>query len=235
MRLIRLSLNNFGVYRGRVTFDFELKGRPIIIFGGKNGSGKTTLLDAIKLCLYGSRANGRKYTRNDYDRYIRNRVHRNRGAIVLNNYAEIEIEFDISQHGEDHKYKISRSWKLRSDSIQEQLILQVDTKPFTGIPEENWQEFIDDLVPPNVIDLFFFDGEKIQDLVIENENQQALATEVKRLLGLHIIGRLQSDLETYQNRQKKENSSPDVKARLLELEASLKIANQKYQEKELRS
>ena len=63
MILERVTLRNFGLYRGEQTFDLtpapaprNAGMRPIVLFGGTNGAGKTTLLDAIQVALYGTRA-----------------------------------------------------------------------------------------------------------------------------------------------------------------------------------
>jgi DNA sulfur modification protein DndD len=60
MIFTELILQNFGPYSGKTTInlqpDSEENNRPIILFGGMNGGGKTTLMDAIRLALYGQRA-----------------------------------------------------------------------------------------------------------------------------------------------------------------------------------
>ena len=50
MILNRLTLVNFGIYRGQ--HEFELRpetARPIVIFGGKNGTGKTTHVRIVSI------------------------------------------------------------------------------------------------------------------------------------------------------------------------------------------
>jgi DNA sulfur modification protein DndD len=55
-----LVLQNFGPYANRniINLSPEVNEQtyPIILFGGMNGGGKTTLMDAIRLALYGQRA-----------------------------------------------------------------------------------------------------------------------------------------------------------------------------------
>ena len=54
MIIHKLSLNNFGLFRGRQTLPLTPNGTgPVILIGGMNGAGKTTLLEAVRLCLYG--------------------------------------------------------------------------------------------------------------------------------------------------------------------------------------
>jgi DNA sulfur modification protein DndD len=231
MRLKKLVITDFGVYQGKVVFDLASANKPIIIFGGKNGSGKTTILESIKLCLYGSRALGRKIGRNEYEDHIRNRIHRRRGAIIPINHTSISLSFDYSIFGNMQDFEIIRSWKVKSESFHEQLIIYLNGKLLNSVPEERWQEYIDDLVPPSISDLFFFDGEKIQALVIDNFNEQALAGEVKQLLGLNIIEKLQADLETYLYRQRKENTILELKTKMDEVETTYQLIDKKYQTK----
>ncbi len=63
MIFLELVLQNFGPYKGRhvINLDISPRGegghqRPILLLGGKNGGGKTTLMDALRLALYGHRA-----------------------------------------------------------------------------------------------------------------------------------------------------------------------------------
>jgi len=61
MIFLELVLQNFGPYSGKQVINLNPKideenSRPIILLGGMNGGGKTTLMDAIRLALYGPRA-----------------------------------------------------------------------------------------------------------------------------------------------------------------------------------
>ncbi|WOD40333.1 AAA family ATPase [Nodosilinea sp. E11] len=61
MIFLDLTLQNFGPYGGRHRLNLRPHTvgnahRPIILIGGLNGGGKTTLMDALRLVLYGQRA-----------------------------------------------------------------------------------------------------------------------------------------------------------------------------------
>lgn len=228
MRLQQLTIIDFGVYQGKNTFDLNPVDKPIIIFGGKNGSGKTTLLEAIKLCLYGPRAINYKISRKEYEDHIRKRIHRHRGAIVPLDHTSISLSFEYSIFGKEQNYEVNRSWNVKHDNFQEHLQINMNGKPLPNVSEGHWQEYIDDLVPPSIADLFFFDGEKIQTLVIDNFNEQVFANEVKRLLGIHIIEKLQADLDTYLYRQRKENIDIELQKKLEDTEILFKVTEQKY-------
>ncbi len=53
------------------------------------------------------------------------------------------------------------------------------------------------MIPQGVAQLFFFDGEKIQQLAEEASDQQALAEAIKSLLGLEVVEGLHTGLGIY--------------------------------------
>jgi ATPase involved in DNA repair len=53
MRPVRLVMNAFGPYRGKVDLDFtEFGASSIYLISGPTGSGKTTIFDGISYALY---------------------------------------------------------------------------------------------------------------------------------------------------------------------------------------
>ncbi|MBI3825595.1 MAG: DNA sulfur modification protein DndD [Candidatus Rokubacteria bacterium] len=202
MILTRLTVTDFGVFRGRQTIALAPRpSRPVVLFGGKNGAGKTTLLEAVRLCLYGSGALGARTSKEAYLAYLEGRIHSNPDFLIQPMFASVSVEFQHADVGAVHTYTVTRSWERKgANRIVEHLDLERDGKALDELAGEHWQEFVRELVPPGVAQLFFFDGEKIQQLAEDSSDQRTLADAIKSLLGLNLVERLQTDLNIFQSR-----------------------------------
>ena len=122
MKLKQITLENFGLFRGRNEIDLNTRKRygkvkPLVLIGGKNGAGKTTVLESLRLCLYGARALGDRVSNRDYDDYLRGRIHRDDSALINATSASVGLRFDHSQLGERHEYEVTRSWEVDGNKI----------------------------------------------------------------------------------------------------------------------
>ena len=208
MRIHTLRLNNFGLFRGMTEFDLlpkvkYNKERPVILIGGKNGAGKTTILEAVRLCLYGPLLLGSRVSAREYEEYLRARVHRDDDALVMNNTASVALEFEHSELGKSHRYTVERSWDVDTKKIKMHLLVQRDGEPIDDLDHAHADDFLRDLIPPGVSQLYFFDGEKIQELAESDDDDAALSDAIRSLLGLDLVERLSGDLQIYANRLQK--------------------------------
>ena len=228
MILTKLTLTNFGVFRGRQTVQLAPRpSRPIILFGGKNGSGKSTLFEAIRVCLYGSNALGARVSKEAYLSYLDGKIHTNPNLLIQPTFASVTIEFQYADVEALYMYTVTRSWERRdSQKIVEHLEVQRDGKPLDDLSAEHWQDFVRELIPPGVSQLFFFDGEKIQQLAEDTSDQQTLADAIKSLLGLDITERLQTDLGLYLSRQIKPSRNGQFAQEVEELQQEIENVGQ---------
>ncbi|WP_075632289.1 DNA sulfur modification protein DndD [Novacetimonas hansenii] len=208
MILRSVTLQDFGVYAGITTLDLvprKVGGRtaPVILIGGKNGVGKTTLLEAVRLALYGRRALGARVAQVEYDAHLRNRINRTSGSET----AAVALEFDYAEAGTIHRYKIHRKWAARGRSVVETLDLLKDGETITSVPREEWHSFLQELIPPGVSQLFFFDGEKISEIAEGADDDEQLGVAIRSLLGIDLVGRLRVDLGLYIARHQREDDS----------------------------
>ncbi|MDK1389668.1 DNA sulfur modification protein DndD [Sinorhizobium sp. 8-89] len=230
MILRSVLMVDFGLYAGSTELDMVPRRRggetsPIILVGGRNGAGKTTLLEAVRLSLYGRRALGSRIGQSDYEAYLRRRI--NRSAVSQS--AAVGLEFDYSEAGQVHRYRIRREWVVRGKSVVESLQLDKDGAPVTSVPRDEWQNFLQELVPPGVSQLFFFDGEKISEIAEGEDENEQLGEAVRALLGIELVGRLRADIGLYLARHLKEDDS-NAAARLEAITRDLAVIERQASE-----
>ncbi len=222
-----LSLTDFGLFRGAHTISLAPKpGRPVILFGGKNGAGKSTLFEAVRLCLYGQKAFNGSISKEGYLSYLNSRIHSNPTLLIQPTVASIALDFNYAEAGHIHAYRITRSWERKgTQKIQEQLDVSRDGKALDEVSDEYWQDFVRDMVPPGISQLFFFDGEKIQHLAEDGSDQISLCDATKSLLGLDVIDRLQADIGYYISRQIRPSLDDETSGEVKKLENERDVIN----------
>lgn len=229
MIFTKIEVENYGVFRGKHVFDLRPVKSPnmqksIILFGGKNGSGKTTLFEAVRLCLYGNSFQGRKIQKSTYSKYLRQRVHRS-SEDPQTTVASVSVEFNYAQSGRVDTYLVKRSWACDDQQTNESIKIYQNGALLRDIGEEQWQDFLMELIPLGVSKLFFFDGEQIQDLAEEETDNRYLISSFHSLLGLDLVERLQTDLRIYLLRKAKEEDK-QVEIELTEYENKQKKAEE---------
>lgn len=208
MYFTEFRLINFGLYPGehvinvQPSLDAGTTDRPIILVGGKNGAGKTTILEAVRLCLYGPAALGKGTKRATYEAYLLNRIHRQLGAPLSHTFAGVGVGFVHTIGGTTHTFTMRRMWERRRSGVSETIQITRDGAPLNDQELSWWDQFLHDLLPPGLADLFFFDGEKIQSLA-DDPDYRMLGESIRSLLGLDLLDRLRGDLSVYLARQRK--------------------------------
>ena len=203
MLLTKIILDNIGVYKNSNEFDLETTPqKPIILYGGVNGAGKTTLFESIPLCLYGQRYAENKITKKEYHKKIQRLFHRNAKTGTSAQDASITLEFQYAQNGKITQYQITRIWQNNEGRIDE--FLKMFTKPVNNkkyspvnSEESQLQHMINQMMPKSVTDLFFFDGERIQNLAKSGNENVHIKSSFDDLLGLNTSRQLHDDIGLY--------------------------------------
>ncbi len=201
MLLKKLTLVDIGTYAGQQEFDLVPRikygaKRPIILFGGLNGAGKTTFLTAVRLALYGRQSLDFTPTQKEYEEYLLELIHRPRHLLVKATQSSVALTFEHARMGEKATYNVVRFWEKRGGGADERLVIYRDDSNEVYLSDEQAQAFLNQLVPPGVAQFFFFDGEKISSLA-KDDSDAVLADAIKRLLGLDLVDRLNSDLSVF--------------------------------------
>ena len=202
MLLTKVILNDLGVYRGRNEFDFKTtQEKSVILIGGTNGAGKTTLFESVVLCLYGRDSFEEKLTEQKYQEAIGRQIHRYLGTKKSAEEASVIIEFQFAHEGKIEEFQIIRMWQNNNGRIDETFTIKkknpsdeefVEVSEFEK--EEDKQIFINQLIPRGIVKLFFFDGEKIQNIAEHGNEGRHISSSFDTLLGLDLIKLLGDDI-----------------------------------------
>lgn len=164
MRIKKIELYNFGSYEGQNELNFETTNpeQRVVVIGGKNGAGKTTLFTALQVCLYGHYAFGYKTAGKLYLKEIYNLIN-NKVRLDESQYAYLEIAFQQVDNTDLLEYVIKREWKWPKNEIKESVTVFCNNKKMEEDELFNFQNYLLHLIPPDLLKLYFFDGEKIAD------------------------------------------------------------------------
>lgn len=166
MKINNIILHNFGSYEG--TTDFETRpcdGRNIVLIGGKNGAGKTTLFTAMRLCLYGYKSMGYKNPNSFYNRAVVKLIN-NTAKITKPTTTFVTMCIELNNgHGMD-SFLLTRKWELNESLIESFSVLK-NGADLSADEIADFEKYVVSLIPPELFNLYFFDGEKIADFFMD--------------------------------------------------------------------
>ncbi|MEH1842263.1 MAG: DNA sulfur modification protein DndD [Nostoc sp.] len=234
MIFLELVLQNFGPYSGRQVINLDPRKdenpRPIILLGGMNGGGKTTLMDAIRLALYGHRAQCSTRGNLSYNDFLNQCVNSKANPAEK---TRIELVFEHIEDDKPVKYRIVRTWEKNPKDGKDYLGIlgDDDTWPVESLVN-TWDDYIENLLPLGISNLFLFDGEQVRNLAEQESPPLIVIEAIRGLLGLELSDRLAVDLEILVNRKRKEMADTKDLANIEEIEKRLTQQQEDYLVKE---
>lgn len=231
MIFLELVLQNFGPYAGRQVINLDTRSaenqQPIILLGGMNGGGKTTLMDAIRLALYGQRAQCSTRGNLSYSDFLNQCV--NSKATPIDK-TRIELLFEHIEDDKPVKYRIVRTWEKNPKDGKDTLGILGDDDTWSVDSLVNiWDDYIENLLPLGISNLFLFDGEQVKELAEQETPTPIVIDAIRGLLGLELADKLAVDLEILVNRKRKEIANAKDLANLEEIETRLTQYQEEYQ------
>ena len=166
MKIYNIILHNFGSYEGTTEFDTRpCNGRNIVLIGGKNGAGKTTLFTAMRLCLYGYKSMGYKNPNSFYNRAVVKLIN-NTAKITKPTTAFVTMCIELNNGQGMDSFSLTRKWEMNESLIETFSVL----KNGADLSEDeiaDFEKYVVSLIPPELFNLYFFDGEKIADFFMD--------------------------------------------------------------------
>src|SRR5260370_11821515 len=226
MLFLSLTVDNFGVCRGRYAFEdgagFENYQRHhVTVFSGHNGAGKNTIFQGMMLALYGSMYLGDALRLKEYNNFILSRMHRLPEEMKYSGTgigdSGIKLKLQYVQSGRPFDIEIERRWKKHGHTIEETLKVLKDGQP-PDVDLTDYQAWIDDLISPGVGSLCFFDAEQLDALASQDQQSDVLRVTLTRLLGLDWVQYLEQDLDQLMMRQGSTKKIENLYVKVLELQ-----------------
>ena len=240
MKLSTLQLHNFRQFYGTSPLiHFASEEQNVTVIHGINGSGKTALLNAFTWVLY------EEYTRGFQlqDQLVNKRAIREaRVGEAVECWVEIRFE------NNNRKYQLKRSAEIVKKnngewSPQESLGVTLQWSNKQGVWRETHnikevEDAIGRVLPNDLHSYFFFDGERIERIVLPDQKEHTdLAGATKKLLGLEVLKRginhlnnarrdfekelRQIDDTKIQNLLEKKDKKEDQRAKKVKLKAEI--------------
>lgn len=232
MRINRISLYNYRIYRGANQIHFEEDPiRNIHVVSGFNGFGKTSLLTSLVWCLYGVQMQEvdesfKKRIKDigGYPKFLEDSLHRSthQDFDATNYYVEISFSGVDIPGIVAEELTIRRSFSLgeRSDTLQ----IWLDGQPNELVQEVGYDLFIQDFIlPKEVARFFFFDAEKITELaeVQSIDQKRQLGKAYAEVLGIKKYTDLRASLREQRIKYRKRSANDNETKTLDTLEQQI--------------
>lgn len=183
MQINKVRLCNFSSYFGETEIDFSTQaGKNIVLVGGNNGAGKTSLFTAIKLALYGPQCFHFQEKNNQYTLKIKNLINHD-AYLMVPVHAYVELDISIPMDRISRTYHIKREWIYQNKRLSEQYIVSQDGITLNTKDTDFFQNYLFSVIPPNLFDFFFFDGEDVGDFFTSGHYNQYLKNAILTLCG----------------------------------------------------
>ena len=218
MYFTKVELHNFGIYKGthEMVLCDRIGTRNITLVGGLNGRGKTTFHDAILLALYGKSA--LKYIQENaksYDKLLLDHINKHAEDNIT--YVAVTLQLD-----DGTTVRVKRSWSEKNNHAVQDTEVERNgvLDHYLG---DNWNYYIEEILPFGIARFFFFNNEKITQLADDTSFEQIKAS-IKSAIGVttiektithvdEVIRRKNNALEAYENSEENKNFK-EVEAQL---------------------
>lgn len=203
MELDTLTVENFRQFYGRQKIKFSRSGdRNVTLIHGSNGSGKTTILNAFMWLFY-----------DDVTLPQPDQIPSERALAEIQSGKSIKVRVSLTFDHEDYSYTATREKTYRRNSQQglsaeiqsENVVVEFIDDDGNHKRRGNPDDTLRNIMPERLREIFFFDGETIEELSAMNE-QEKIQTAIQNIMGLTILERAKRHLDAVRKRFEKEAS-----------------------------
>lgn len=197
MKLIKLEINNFRQFYGRQAIEFATdENYSVTLIHGENNGGKTALLNALKWCLY------EETTENLQDQSFLINKH-----ALEKNVNTYSVKILLSHDNKIFEVQRTGTHTPRRNQLK---IFEIGEDGCYGSSEEkNPNTFINTILPKEMSDYFFYQGEGTGTLSSQNDFNH-IKEAISKVLGLTVAEKTLMHLNKIRNDYLRELASYDT-------------------------
>jgi DNA sulfur modification protein DndD len=201
MELHRLGIQNFRQFYGKQEIEFSTDAdQNVTVIHGANGSGKTTLLNAFIWLFY-----------EDLVLPQPRQIATERAMAEAEPNSTVTVSVTLEFGHEDYQYEATRKKEFRKhgaddltgtevvDDISLEFTDEQGNRKIRNNPENSLKQ----IMPERLRDIFFFDGETIDELSALG-GQERIQNAIRKIMGLEILERGIRHLDTARERFERE-------------------------------
>ncbi len=207
LKFIKLTMHNFGCYKGTKEIDFSDKDGVTLVWGN-NGYGKTTLLNAIRYVLF-EEIKGRhnnKISPKDMINWADN--------TTRSFYVSLEFEYGGMRYILTRKYGIIDPTRDPDNPKNYRAEPPNLWRDGTILSQNNTQHILNSIMPREVSRFFLFDGELLEEyeslLQEEDAIGRKIKTAIEEILGVPVLTNALTDLNTLAAQYDKEMTTASM-------------------------
>lgn len=192
MKLTSIRLYNFRQFYGKTPIIIlATGGRNTTVIHGNNGAGKTALMNAFTWVLY------EKFSAAfaSEEQLVNKRA---LSEASLNEPVECSVELRFEHHNKSYQAKrLCRAYKTEAGTEQSSSELYLQIAGDDGrwlLPQQLPEDIIGQILPASLHQYFFFDGERIEQIV-RSDKKSEIAEATKTLLGVEVLNRSTNHLK----------------------------------------
>ena len=195
MELDTLRITNFRQFYGEQQIGFAKGEQNVTVIHGSNGAGKSTLLNAF-IWLF--------YDEIELSRPERIASERAMAEINIGQSVDVAVELTFTHEGNRYEarrtatFEKARENDLTGTKINTDLSVQYTDGTGNWKTRSNPQNTLEQILPERLRDLFFFDGETIDQLTAM-DSQDRVQMAIQNIMGIEILERAIRHLEHVEN------------------------------------
>jgi DNA sulfur modification protein DndD len=190
-----------------------------------NGGGKTTLMDALRLALYGNRAQCSTRGNLSYGDFLHQCVNQ---SSAPQEETRIELLLEQIVNEDRSEVRVVRQWRRHAQEGKDNLGVLRDDWLDVGLTN-TWDEYIENVLPLGISNLFLFDGEQVKELAELDAPPMGVVDAIQSLLGLELAERLAIDLDVLIARKRRSFANTKELADLEAIEQKLQTLQQELE------